>query len=139
MSNATVAIPLQTYPGGMNTIVHSYKELIVWQRATELAIAVYHLTREFPREEQYGLISQMRRASVSIASNIAEGRHRGTRKDFLQFLRIAYASAAELETQLYISEHIPILTSVHYIKTNALLLETTKMLNSMIQKLKLES
>jgi len=66
-------------------MIYSYKELIVWQKAMELVIAVYELTELFPIEEIYGLTSQMRRAAVSIPSNIAEGKFRNTRKDFAQF------------------------------------------------------
>jgi len=66
-------------------MIYSYKELIVWQKAMELVIAVYELTELFPIEEIYGLTSQMRRAAVSIPSNIAEGKLRNTRKDFAQF------------------------------------------------------
>jgi len=84
--------------------IHSYKELIVWQKGLDLVFAVYKLTSFFPKEETYGLISQMRRAAVSIPSNIAEGRERGTKKDYLQFLRIAKGSSAELETQILVAE-----------------------------------
>lgn len=116
-------------------MIHSYKELIVWQRAMELVVAVYGLTEQFPREEIYGLTSQMRRCAVSIASNIAEGRFRGTRKDFAQFLRISYGSGAELETQVEIAKRIPKTKNLDYEKTECLLNEVMKMLNSMIIKL----
>ena len=75
-----------------------YKDLVVWQKAMALVEEVYILTKEFPKEELYGLVSQMRRAVVSIVSNIAEGSRRGSRKDFRQFIIIAYSSGAELET-----------------------------------------
>lgn len=87
-------------------IINSYKELLVWQKALKLSVKVYELTEKFPKEEIYGLTSQMRRASVSIVSNIAEGRNRGTRKDFAQFLRMALGSSAELEAQSQISKQI---------------------------------
>jgi len=116
-------------------MINSYKDLIVWQRAIDLAQAVYKLTENFPREEIYGLISQMRRAAIAIPSNIAEGRFRGTRKDFLQFLRIAYSSGAELETQIEIAKHLPKTKNLDYTEVDALLLEIMKMLNSMIRKL----
>jgi len=77
--------------------IHSYKDLIVWQRATGLAVLIYEITEMFPNNELYGLVSQMRRCAISIISNIAEGRRRGSRKDFHQFLTIAYGSGAELE------------------------------------------
>lgn len=88
-----------------NKKISSYKDLLVWQKALELSVEIYNLTENFPKEEIYGLTSQIRRAAVSIPSNIAEGRYRGSKKDFSQFLRIAYASGAELETQLEIAKN----------------------------------
>ena len=116
------------------TKLFSYKDLIVWQRSIELVIAVYELTEDFPKEELYGLTSQMRRAAVSIPSNIAEGRFRGTKKDFLQFLRIAYSSGAELETQLEIAKRLRQTKDFDYSKVDSLLLEVMKMLNTIIRK-----
>lgn len=84
-------------------MVTSYKELIVWKKGIELVTEIYKYTRQFPKEELYGLAAQMRRAAISIPSNIAEGQQRKNTKEFLQFLRISYGSAAELETQLIIS------------------------------------
>lgn len=81
----------------------SFRELKVWNRAIELTTLVYALTAEFPKTEIYGLSSQMRRAAVSIASNIAEGSARGTRKDFKQFVTMARGSNCELQTQLVIA------------------------------------
>jgi four helix bundle protein len=77
----------------------SYRDLVVWQKAMELAAKVYELTRTLPREELYCLVTQLRRAAISIASNIAEGQGRQS-KEFLQFLRVARGSLNELETQL---------------------------------------
>ena len=113
----------------------SYKELIVWQKAIKLVTAIYELTESYPREEIYGIVSQIRRCAVSIPSNIAEGRNRGTRKDFTQFLRIAYGSGAELETQIEISKQLPKTKNLDYKKVDALLLEVMKMLNTMIKNL----
>ena len=84
----------------------SYKELIVWQKAIELVIAIYRSTIAFPKEETYGLRQQMRRAAVSIPSNIAEGQCRNSTKDFLHFLSIARGSLAEIETQVLIAQHL---------------------------------
>ena len=98
-------------------------------------MAVYSLTEYYPKEEIYGLISQMRRASVSVASNIAEGRYRGTRKDFCQFLRIAFGSGAELETQVEISKRLPKMQSLDYKLVDSLLGEIMRMINAMIEKL----
>ncbi len=80
-----------------------YQELLVWQKAMDIASEVYDLTRGFPNDERYGLVSQMRRAAVSIASNIAEGHARESTREFLRFLSIALGSLAELETQLLLS------------------------------------
>ncbi|MCW3805177.1 four helix bundle protein [Plebeiibacterium marinum] len=93
--------------------MHNFKELKVWQKSRMLVKTIYQITNIFPKEESFGLISQMRRAVVSIPSNIAEGAGRGTDKDFGRFLDIAYGSSFELETQLllcvdleYISENV---------------------------------
>lgn len=116
-------------------MIHSHEELIVWQRSMELVAEIYKLTDSFPKEEVYGLTSQIRRAAVSIPSNIAEGRGRGTRKDFVQFLRIAFGSGAELQTQLMIVEKLPKFSLLDCNKSRALLDEVVRMLKSMIQKL----
>lgn len=116
-------------------MIHSYKDLIVWQRAMELVTAVYELTEAFPREEMYGLTSQIRRSAISIPSNIAEGRVRGSAKEFMQFLRIAYGSGAELETQIEIAKRLKNTKNFDYQLTDNLLLEVMKMLNSMMNKM----
>ena len=86
--------------------VQSYKDLEVWQRAMNLVTNVYGLTRSFPKEELYGLTSQIRRSAVSIPSNIAEGRAKRSTKDFMRFINIAYGSIAELETQLMLGQRL---------------------------------
>lgn len=83
--------------------MHNFRELSVWQRARKLNQVIYKVTKGFPDSESYGLVSQMRRASISIASNIAEGSSRNSNKDFSRFIRIALGSAFELETQLILS------------------------------------
>ena len=115
--------------------IHSYKELIVWQKAVNLVIAVYELTEFFPKSEIYGLISQMRRSAVSIPSNIAEGRRRGSKKDYRQFLVIAYGSGAELETQVEISKRLSFGKNLDFSKVNAILDEVMRMLNKMTNNL----
>jgi four helix bundle protein len=82
---------------------NSYKDLIVWQRAFEMSIAIYQLTAEFPREEMYGLAAQLRRAGVSVASNIAEGYGRLSTGEYKQFLGMARGSNLEVQTQLQIA------------------------------------
>jgi len=101
----------------------------------DLVVAVYELVKELPAEERYGLVSQMQRAAVSIPSNIAEGKMRGTRKDYVHFLRIAYGSGAELETQFELSQRLYTLNEHVFLKATALLDEVMRMLNAMIHKL----
>jgi len=116
--------------------IHSYKDLIVWQKAMDLVVAVYELTEEFPRSELYGLMSQMRRSAVSIPSNLAEGRRRGTRKEFHHFVMIAYGSGAELETQIEIVKRLPFGKNLDFSDVEALLNEVMRMLNTMASSLK---
>ncbi len=113
-----------------------YKDLIVWQKSIKLVAAVYNLTVTFPKEEIYGLSSQVKRASISIPSNIAEGSKRGTRKDFCHFLVIAYGSGAELETQIEIAKILPYGKNLNYTEVEDLLAEVMKMLNKMIHNLR---
>ncbi|MDP3727659.1 MAG: four helix bundle protein [bacterium] len=120
----------------MNDALRSYKDLIVWQKSMHLVSAVYKLTEKFPREEMYGLTMQIRRAAVSIPSNIAEGRLRGHRKEFHQFLRNAYGSGGELETQIVIAKQLPNTENLNYTAVDTLLLEVMKMLNVIIGKLR---
>src|SRR3990167_6948793 len=119
----------------MEPEIKSHKDLIVWQKAVSLSLLVYRLTKDFPQREVYALSSQMRRAAVSIASNIAEGMSRRTRKDFQHFLHMAYGSAAELETQLLIAKQLSFCSESQFQENNSLLSEVSKMLRAMIQKL----
>ena len=91
--------------------MQTFKELIVWQKSMQLVIKIYDLTKKLPAQETYGLSMQMRRAAVSIPSNVAEGFRRFHNKEYRQFLRISLSSCAELETQILIAE------SVNYIST----------------------
>jgi len=113
----------------------SYKDLTVWQRSIELVRAVYQLTHQFPREELYGLTSQMKRASVSIPSNIAEGKTRGTRVDYRRFLINAFGSGSELETQVIIVKQLQFGRHLDYSQVDNLLEEVMRMLNVLIRKL----
>jgi len=119
----------------MQNTIHTYKDLIVWQKAMDLAVEIYEITEKYPKEEIYGLTSQMRRSSVSIPSNIAEGRYRGTKKDYANFLRIAYSSGAELETQIHLSKRLPKTKTLNYTKADSLISEVMRMLNSMIRNM----
>src|SRR6266498_2790139 len=84
-------------------ITRSYKDLVVWQKGIALAKLVYQLTKNFPAEEKFGLVAQMRRAAVSVPSNIAEGQARHTTREFIHFISHAEGSVAELDTQLILS------------------------------------
>jgi four helix bundle protein len=86
--------------------MNNYKELKIWQKSVDVAVRIYEITKDFPREELYGLTSQIRRSAVSIPSNIAEGAGRNTKKDFNNFLGISNGSSCELETQLIISHRV---------------------------------
>ena len=118
------------------TYIKSYKELIVWQRAIKLVKEIFILTDKFPKSELYGLISQMRRATVAIPSNIAEGYGRKSSKEYAQFYSIAYGSALELETQIIISKELLFTSSENFGKVDSLLEEVARMLNSMISQMR---
>jgi len=110
-------------------------DLIVWQRAIELAVCIYKLTRSFPKDELYGLTSQMRRASVSVASNIAEGRGRLNPAEFRQFLGLAQGSTFELKTQLFVARRLDMGEAKTLNEAESLAEEVSKMLGSFIEKL----
>ena len=116
--------------------LRSYRDLIVWQKAFELSLLIYKLTKSFPKEEMYGLISQIRRCTISIPSNIAEGYTRHRKLEYVQFLQIAFASGAELETQLLIAKELDYVSQVNFDKAYSLLQEIMKMLNVLISKIK---
>ena len=86
--------------------IRSYRDLIVWQKAMDMAVACYRLIERFPRDEKYGLALQLRRAAVSVPANIAEGRSRRGKREFARFLAIAYGSLAELETHIQLAERL---------------------------------
>lgn len=113
--------------------VKSFKELIVWQKSIQLIQEIYIVTAQFPQTELFGLTSQMRRAAIAVPSNIAEGKKRKTKKDFLQFLRIADGSAAELETQIIIAKNL--FSKINFKNAEKLLEEVQKMLITMIKNL----
>jgi four helix bundle protein len=119
--------------------IKSYKELIVWQKSMELVKEVYKLTKRFPSSELYGITSQIRRCAVSIPSNIAEGYGRKSTKSYAQFYSIAYGSALELETQLIISKELRLAPVEKFKEVDGLLTEVSKMLNSMISKMRIKT
>ena len=116
-------------------VINSFRELIVWKKSIELAKSVYRLTQKLPKSELYGLTSQIRRAVISIPSNIAEGYNRRNRKEFLQFLEIAYGSAAETETQLVLIKELYIIDDDEINASFSLNTEIQKMLYSLMKKL----
>lgn len=116
-------------------MLKNYKELIVWQKAYHLCLEIYRLTKGFPKEEIYGLSSQIRRAAISVPCNIAEGYGRKTTPDYIRFLYIAYGSICELETQMLLSGDLG------YIETDKLKIllegmgEVERMLKALIKSL----
>lgn len=107
---------------------HNYKELKIWILAKEIAIETFHFTGKFPDSEKFGLVNQMRRSSVSIASNIAEGSGRNSDKEFIQYIGIATGSLYEFETQLIIADELNFLTKDIFLNTSQKLNELNKML-----------
>jgi four helix bundle protein len=115
---------------------HSFRDLVVWQRAMQLTVAIYRLTQEFPREEIYGLTSQIRRSAVSIPSNIAEGHGRLNKGEYRQFLGVARASNFELQTQLEIARAIGMGNSKLLNEAEGLSHEVGKMLYAILDTIK---
>jgi four helix bundle protein len=111
-------------------------KLKIWQLGMEVVIDVYRLTESFPKEERFGLSSQMRRCAVSIPSNIAEGAARNTDKEFINFLHIAQGSLAELDTQLELSLRLKLINQESWITMDTKLLEEDKMLSGLINKVR---
>lgn len=115
--------------------VKNYQELIVWQKAMDLVEEVYTASRTFPREEMYGLMSQVRRAAVSIPSNIAEGQGRRTTPDFLRHLSIAYGSLREVETQVLIAFRLRYLAQAKCQDVMNMTAEVGRLLNGLMSSL----
>lgn len=115
--------------------IKSFKDLTVWQTSMNLVELVYRLSDDLPSHEQYGLVSQMRRAAISIPSNIAEGCKRNNRTEYRQFCGVAHGSAAELETQLLLAKRL--YPKIEIDKTVEFLRQTQRMLQSLIKSLKI--
>lgn len=114
----------------------SFKELIVWRKSIDLVTDLYKFTENFPKTEVYGLSSQMRRCAVSVPSNIAEGHSGRSTLDYLQFLKIARGSLAELETQLIISKNLNYISEETFTFNEQRIIEISKMLNALITSIK---
>ena len=112
----------------------SFKDLIVWQKSVELSVLIFALTKQIPKEELYGITSQMRRSAVSIPSNIAEGQRRNNTREYYQFCGVALGSAAELETQIIIINKV--YPTINCDQVMRLCIEIQKMLTSLVAKLR---
>ena len=115
--------------------VKSYKDLLAYQKSYKVALLVYNITSEFPSSEMYGLVSQMRRAAVSIPSNISEGYRRGSQKEYVQFLKVSSGSNSELETQLSLSRDLGFIGEDEFKKVYELNEEVGRLLSSYVSKL----
>lgn len=119
-----------------NSVMGTYKDLVVWQKSMELTRAIYHITSTFPNEERFGLASQMRRCAVSIPSNISEGFGRDSKTEHAYFLQISRGSSNELDTQLILSHDFGYINDDDYQDAYNLNNEVNKMLNSLIYTLR---
>ena len=113
----------------------SFRDLLVWQRAIQMSLAIYRLTLGFPKEELFGLTGQIRRAGVSVASNIAEGYGRNSTGEYKQFLGMARGSNSEVETQLVIAKELGYGNAQTIKETEDLCIEVGKMLRAILRKL----
>lgn len=115
--------------------MRDYKKLEVWQKSYQLGLTIYTITKNFPKEELYGITSQMRRSSISIPLNIAEGSRRSTDKDYKSFIHIAYGSCAELEVQIMYAQDLGYIDTETYSRFLEEISQISKMLNSFIKTL----
>ncbi len=118
------------------TVVKDYRDLIVWQKAMDLVETIYRTTAAFPREEIYGLTSQIRRAAISIPSNIAEGNGRNTTRDYVHFLGMAYGSVKEVETQVLIAERLRYINSSDSNRLVQMTTEIARLISGLANSLK---
>ena len=120
-------------------MLRTFKDLKVWQKSYALCMRVYTLTKQFPAEEKFGMVSQLRRASVSIPSNISEGYNKDTTKDYLRFLSIALGSLAEMETQMMLCKDLRICQATECEDVLEAIAEVDRMLRALIRSLKQKS
>jgi len=116
--------------------VKDFKRLLVWEKSHHLTLEIYRVTKRFPADEKYGFISQMRRSSASVPTNIAEGSGRGSDAELKRFLQIAMGSASELEYQLLLSHELEFIENIDYRRLNEQTTEVKRMLASFIMKLR---
>jgi four helix bundle protein len=117
-------------------MIKSYRDLVVWQKAVALVTEVYRITKEFPKDEVFGLISQMRRSAISISSNIAEGHGRASRKEYVYFLSNARGSLLELETQVTIAQNLTYINEPITTRLLTLTAEIGRIINGLMSALK---
>ena len=120
----------------MRPTIRSYRDLVVWQRAVDLVVEVYQLSRRFPTSERFGLTSQVRRAAISVPANIAEGHKRGSRRQYEHFVAIARGSGAELETEITIALRLGLIDSVQAENTLHLCDQVGRMLTRLHERLR---
>jgi four helix bundle protein len=116
-------------------MLKNYRDLLVWQKAYQLCLEIYRITKEFPKEEKFGLTSQIRRAVVSVPSNIAEGYGRKTTPEYIQALYVAYGSNCELETQIMLSGDLGYISAEDMKKLKEGIGEVERMLKALIKSL----
>jgi len=115
--------------------IKTYKDLLVWQKGIEIVKQIYLICNEIPKDELYGLQSQLKRSAVSIPSNIAEGWGRNYTKNYIQFLKYSRGSLLELETQIIIAKELDFITIESFSKIQGLITEESKMLNAFIKSI----
>lgn len=116
--------------------MRTHKDLIVYRKSIDFVTLVYQITKQFPKEELYSLANQMRRAAISIPSNISEGAARNHNKEFIQFLYIALGSASEIETQILISYNLKYISEDDFKVMENLIIEIRKLINGLIKSIK---
>ena len=116
--------------------METHKDLRVWQHSMEMVTSIYQMTKTFPKEELFGLVSQIRRAAVSVPSNIAEGYARGSEREKLHFLRISSGSMSEVETQLLLSLNLGYISQETYSELSEMITSVWKQLNALISSVK---
>ncbi|MCL6097132.1 MAG: four helix bundle protein [Bacteroidetes bacterium] len=119
--------------------MHNFKELKIWKKSRQITKEIYELTESFPSEERFGLISQMRRAAVSVVSNIAEGSGKESKKEFIRYLETSYSSAFEVETQLILAIDLHFISNEKAEHALTEITELQKMTYSFIKQLRIRS
>ena len=122
-----------------NTVAKSFKDLRVWQEGHKLVVDIYKITKSFPRDEIFGITNQIRRAAVSITSNISEGFNRSSPKEKLQFYSISLGSLAELQSQIMVARDVGYLNSELFDKIEEQIILVQKLLNALVRKIRLVS